>query len=622
MYLTHSIKRIFTAGHILIIILMILLPAAAPAIDYEENFSQKIDAAFFASLTEREDEPRAIFAECAAGKNDVVIYARYTKPNFILNAKLPAALEKFIKPAIFTAESFEFKTFKKNGELFYSHGKAFYYKSDAKSKAAYEIIYVPYKINGRENDAFICDRGFLKITVNARKNLTENSLNELFGNVFSERAVKIKKTVKYNQYYYERYDYFGYVNRRALSARSFETNEALFYPTHKITFNRNISGRREKHLADLRLAILFLKGNYPLISQDTRAKTSGVKGDISLDPAKLDQTDIGSGQNTYIYLSYGPGINYYDCPYLKDSGNFPSPRFIFDKNEVLREEAQFYPKNSWETSGRGIFRFYEINFFQAYLSSKIKKEDGWTENYPAYEEPIFMALDKRFAYLHELNGKLINYGLLNDTKELILNFDFLSQKHLGNIINNELRTAYAVYPAFSSSALIIAPGTKNEYIKAYEESIKKDGQPEYICGTHYLDYFLEAHECSDFGMRAAYLKYLISRTDPYLNRLANSFVTNKNIAGGEKIRPGYGLFMKACAKLIQKEKDVFFNSKTAKLSAGIQNEAKEAFYDYLYAVRANKPQNIQKKSFLRFESLYKKNSILMNSHIVFDKIKK
>ncbi len=595
--------------------------APAVAIDYNEKFTQTIGAEFSSSLIEREGEPRAVFSECPAAGKDIVIYARFLKPHFILTAKIPAAVEKYIDPAIFTAAgSADYKTYKKSGAVFYSRGKAFNFNFKAGADVICEVTYIPYKINGRENDAFISDRGFLRFIVKNSPaadsiRLSNALLDRLLGRVFKDGAVRLKSKVKYNQYYHDRYDYFGYVNRMVPARPSAAPSDFLLYPTHKITYNRNISDRAEKNSRDMRLAVSFLRRDYPLISQDIRAKNSLVEDHISLDMSKLPQTDIGSGQNTYVYLSYGPGINYYDSPYLKTNDNFPSPRFIFDKNELSREDAQFYPKNSWESFGTGISRFNEINYFQDFLSVEPPGGPGAFENYPHYEEPGFMAPDKRLAYLSELNDKITDYGLLNDTGELIFRFDFFSQTHRGNVVNNELRTGGAVYPAFSSAALIVAPGTGGEYIKTYEEFMKKYGLPEFIGGAHYRDYFIEADECSDYGMRAAYLKYLISRTNPELNRLANSFAAHVKTDVRGKNRPGYRVFMNACENIIKKDKAEFFGGAAAKSASRMHGELKEAFYDYLHAVRTQKSKNIQNSEYSKFVNLYKKYRLIVDSRI-------
>lgn len=622
MRLIYSKKRInfFRAAFFIVMIYVILPAAPAFAVDYDENFTQNIGTEFSSSLIEREGEPRAVFAECPVAGKDIVIYARFLKPHFILTAKIPSAVEKYIDPAVFTAGSGDFKTYKKSGAAFYSRGKAFNLNFKAGRNVSCEAAYIPYKINGRENDAFISDRGFLRFIVKnspaADSALLSNAiLNRLLGRVFKDGTVRLKSKVKYNQYYHDRYDYFGYVNRMVPVRRNSAHADFLLYPTHKITYNRNISDRAEKNSRDMRLAVSFLRRDYPLISQDIRAKNSLVEDHISLDMSKLPQTDIGSGQNTYVYLSYGPGINYYDSPYLKTNDNFPSPRFIFDENELSREDAQFYPKNSWESFGTGISRFNEINYFQDFLSVEPPGGPGAFENYARSEEPAFMAADKRLAYLCELNDKIIDYGLLNDTGELIFRFDFFSQAHRGNVINNELRTAGAVYPAFSSAALIVAPGTGGEYIKTYEEFMKKYGLPEFIGGTHYRDYFIEADECSDYGMRAAYLKYLISRMNPELNRLANLFAAHGKTDVRGKIRPGYRVFMNACENIIKKDKAGFFGGASGKNASRMHGELKEAFYDYLHAVRTEKPKNIQKYEYSKFVNLYKKYRLIFDSRI-------
>jgi len=613
----YSKKIIFMAFPAIVALSLFLTVPPAMALNYDEESAQRIGCEFTKSLMAREGEPRAIFAKCAQAQKDIVIYARYCKPDIVLTAKIPQAAEKYLSPAVRAAEIVEFKTYKKNGSVFYSRGMAFQFnlKPARDIKSCYDdflVTYAPYNINGAANDAFISDAGYLSAVLKAGSQkhviLSEDAINDMLGRIFTSGAVRLKKTVKYNRYYYDRCDYFGYVNRLAFDGRSKDECNFLLYPVHKITYNRAISDHAEKRARDTRLAVSFLRRNYPLISQDARAKILRVDNHISLDMAKLAQTDIGSGQNTYVYLSYGPGINYYDGPYLSAGDSFPSPRFIFDKNEILRQEAQFYPKNSWESYGTGISRFNEINYFQKYLSVLPPGGPHAFEKPIAQREPVFMSIEKRAAYLNELNDRVIDYGLLNDTRELILNFGFFTQKHRGNPINNEIRTSYAVYPAFSSVALIVAPRMKTEFIKTYEEFMKIYGLPEYIGGTYYRDYFIEADECSEAGMRRAYLEYLVSTASPSLAKMAAAFRISTGGApeDGRTVTAGYIPFIKACEGIIKKERSGFFNSPEANAAAAIQRKVKEAFYDYLYAVRTAKPVKIQKIEYSKFEKLYKK----------------
>ncbi len=640
-------NNIFILSACLLMFFTILSGAPAAALDYEQEFTQKIDPAFFSSLIARKGEPRAIFAECQDCAADLIMYAVYKSPNFYLTAKLPAAFEKFISPEVLNSNKIVFETYKKGGSVFYGRGTAFNLKAEPLKGLSCEITYVPYYINGGVNSAFICDKGYLKITMAGGQKFDKSKAAAgLFNFIFSDRKVRLKKKVKYNQYYYERGDYFGYINRGMPHSPDLYLNKVLFYPTHKITYNRKISGHPEKHKLDMRQAVSFLRPDYPLISQDMRVKKSLVEDHIKVKFESIEHSDLGSGQNTYIYLSYGPGINYFDGPYLETNDQFHAPRFIFNKDMIFLESAQFYPKNSWESFGAGVKRYEEINLFQLRLPvtpisvnfGVLEQNHSFKDNIfygkntfdnrqntsdaavlaakQSYDEPVFMPFDIRLDYLDEINDKIINYGLLTDTSELILKFDFFTQKHRGNVINNEFRTLNAVYPAFSSAALIVAPGTKDEYIKTFEEYMKKYGLIEYIAGVHYRDYFIEAHERSERGMRTAYLKYLIAGADLRLNAVANSFAAAPGDTHETGImRPGYDIFMKACEKIIKKNKSEFFESDAAVFASSWNIKVREAFRDYLYTLRTARPAAVQKKALDKFIKLYAQYRLLLNQKL-------
>lgn len=568
----------------------------ALAMDPDENFVQKIDGGFFESLKSRPSEPRAIFLSCRGQKNELIIYAVYENGRYEIFSKLGREIEKHLKSSIFNSEKRIFKTYRKNGSVFYEKGDSLAFKFIAADSTC-EVLYVPYKINRMENDAFISDRGYLRAITKAGSKEMPVVLAELVERLFPARSVLIKNLVKYNRYYFDRPDYFGYINRLTSPADEALNNRYLFYPTHKITYNRNAAEAGQKHTLDMKLAVSFLRKDYPIISQDIRAKRSFVEDNISLGMDKLDQTDIGSAQNTYIYLSYGPGINYYDSPYTLKNIAIPSPRFVFDRNVLFLENAQFYPKNSWESDGTGIKRFYEINEFQKKLGGDLKFFNA------RHEEPVYMAIPERLEYLDKMNTKITGYGLLNDTTELIFNFKFCGRAHRGNPVNNELRLTDAVYPAFSSISLIVPAGTKKAYIESYKNSMAKYNLPEYIGGIHYRDYFIEAPASGDIGMRMAYLKFLLENSSPALAGIARSFEAGRG--SGE----GYFVFIKACETLMKKEGCFFFSSPAAKALQRENAEIRHAFFDYLRSMRTNETPKKIKKKYLDFTSLYERKQL-------------
>jgi len=344
-----------------------------------------------------------------------------------------------------------------------------------------------------------------------------------------------------------------------------------------MTQNRRVSDNSEKARRDAQDAVRYISADYPLISQDMRVKIGAVEAGVILDLKEPGQTDIGSGQNTFVYLSYGPGINYYDAPYGARQAAEMSPRFIFSGDLLNIRDAQFYPKNSWETRGTGIARYNEINAFQ----SDIITAGEFSARIPEFIMPVYMALSARNIYLREMSSALFKYGLCNDTQELLMDFDFAGMIHRGNPVNNEVRISGAVYPAYSSSAMIVPAGRKQLYMNLFEDELKKGRVSEFPGGTYYRDYFIEAACTGEAGMRAAYLEYLLFSTDLSL------FGAVKAARDGGS-NGAYLLTARAASRMIEKAGPDFFETGSAMARRAQLSKCARAYYDHLEALRSDR----------------------------------
>ena len=587
----YSGKIIFRA--VLTVLLTLVFAAStfisAPALELSKKYVQKAGADFFDSLQARPASPRAIFIDAAGEKDPVILYAMFSETGrkLYLFGKLPPGVEKNIS-ADFVARSSRdrFRTKRKDGSIFYERGKCLSASFETGPGLKFASVYVPYsddpetfgKPEKKEPEAFISDRGYIELSCPYDEFIKGGDAGErlmkLLRFVFKPGKLKLSGSVEYNRYYFDRPDMFGFVN--PLIAPPDNKTAAPFFLSHKMTQNRRMINNAEKAERDARDAVRYISADYPLISQDTRVKIGAVEAGINLDLKDAGQTDIGSGQNTFVYLSYGPGINYYDAPYGARGAAEMSPRFIFSADLLNIRDAQFYPKNSWETCGTGIARYNEINAFQSNILAA-----GEFSRVPEFPEPAYMAAVTRVRYLREAASAIFRYGILNDTQELLMDFDFAGMVHRGNPVNNEVRVSGAVYPAYSSRALIVPAGRKQLYLNLFEEELKKRRVSRFPGGTYYRDYFIEATCTGEAGMRAAYLEYLLFSTD----RALFGFVRAAREAG----RHGaYLLTARSAAKIIEKAGPDFFETAGAKARRAELSKCEAAYYDYLEAVRCGR----------------------------------
>ena len=124
-------------------------------------------------------------------------------------------------------------------------------------------------------------------------------------------------------------DYFGRVERLLGTSRSAFGPQPFLPATHKISLHKKILNHEEKKNRDHRLCLRLLRPGYPLLSQDERVKQGMVPSSFNLDLKRLAGSDIVAGQNINVFLTLGPGVNYFDDPCLASRRNIPSPRFVY-----------------------------------------------------------------------------------------------------------------------------------------------------------------------------------------------------------------------------------------------------------------------------------------------------
>ncbi len=343
---------------ILVLFSLMLLVSAGPlkAVSLDRLFPQRLDQKLWAGLRASPGRERAVFLEIAGG--ECIMYARASGNAFIVRGQLTGTEEKWLAPMIFAGETTVYAPLKENGEPLYQRGRALTGKLQQGTLTA-SFCYVPHRLDGRANDCFVCDRGYLEISLQKPGDFQAGDLETVIGRLFDGRA-KISDMVKLNRYYLYRDNFWGPVDQLSDNAAS----DAVFAPLHKATLHKSVADHGQKLIKDCELVTSLLTRDHFLLSQDMRCKLGRVPGFVKVNMADLDNTDIGSGQNQLIFLSSGPGINYFDDPWLQPRKNVPCPRLIFHRSLYNLRQMQLYPTYSIEPQAKGEGRLLAINDFQ------------------------------------------------------------------------------------------------------------------------------------------------------------------------------------------------------------------------------------------------------------------
>ncbi|NLF95335.1 MAG: hypothetical protein GX569_01270 [Candidatus Riflebacteria bacterium] len=551
---------------------------AAPNLD--RLFVQRLDENFFSDLTGHAGSERAIFVELAGVEK--VFYLRHTSGHFILHTSLSEAEEKLLQPQVFTGKTALFSPLKQNGEPLYEKGIACISESPSDRNSQWQYLYVPFNINGRINDAFVSDLGYLKINIDAAYLRSKSDLAAILKGLFGNNA-KICREVRLNRYYLFRDNYYGPVE--LIKDRT--SDNVIFPPVHKATLNKSVSDWVEKSEKDRKLVIDLIADEKHLYSQDMRLKLGMVPGFVKINWQFLDNTDIGSGQNHLVFLSTGPGINYFDNPWKQPEKNIPCPRLYFHKDIVNLERIQLYPTYSIEPKEKGTGRLAAINIFQQ------TSEQGAE----LHKKVIWSSSELKASLLPAIEESLCQYGLTNSSSDLEPGFVFKRCFFNGNVVNNEIRVYQTAAVRDYMTAAIVPPDSAKSYRQAYQsEMINTCDHWEYNCGVHFSRLFVEAMESTDRGFRETWLMMLLKESHPTLFRIMHRARQHHKIRAFSKIAD------KASA-LAQKQGRKFFLTPHFSHYQALSNQKYGLWLEYLESYRNG--DKLAPQKFKRFTEFYR-----------------
>ncbi|MBU1105830.1 MAG: hypothetical protein KKB51_04095 [Candidatus Riflebacteria bacterium] len=490
--------------------LILLVASSAGAVNLDRLFPQTVDESFFAELRQNEGSERAVFVTLA--DQEKVFYLRYDNGTFVLRGNLTHSDEKLLAPVVTSSRPTVFSPLKQNGEPLYRKGTVYTGSLFCKEASGIEYLYVPHLVGGRTNDAFVCDFGYLQITINRELHtdskqlrLLLKNLKSIFKQIFAGHA-KICDQVKLNQYYLYRDNYWGPVE----AITDCTSDSLIFYLVHKATLNKSISDHDVKTAKDLELVTKLIAQERFLYSQDMRLKLGTVPGFVKVNWQHIDNTDIGSGQNQLVFLSTGPGINYFDDPWKQSRKNVPCPRLIFHRDMANLDKIQLYPTYSIEPEAKGVGRLTAINCFQSQNQSE-----------PDISTTVIWSKAQfKYSILTAIEDLLCKYGLTNDSPDLTPGFELKGHFYNGNPVNNEIRISQFAAVRDYLVSVIIPANTAAAYQQEYREKLANTCRHwEYNCGIHYSKLFAEAVESTDKGFRASWLIMQLKESHPTLFRI-------------------------------------------------------------------------------------------------------
>jgi len=538
----------------------IVVAGPVVALDCDRLFPQRLDQAFYEQLSANRGQERAVFL--TAGQREIIFYMRYAESGFVLRGQLESSEERLLTSAFEEAENVIFSPLKADGTPLYRRGIARRLSLKLSGDRVAAVVYVPRFINGVPNDCFVCDAGYIEISPGSTPP-SESELSELFGRL-TAGAMTLSRQVALNRYYMYRDNYLGPVERFAMA----EYRDLLAGPAHKVTFYKSLRDNRLKAHKDKKLTIGLLAEHRFLLSQDLRLKLGMVPSTVVLKPENLENSDLGSGQNHMVFLTLGPGINYFDDPWQQPRENVPCPRMIFHRDACRFEKMQVFPTYSIEPGVKGVGRLQFINGFQSSRACNA-----------SFTEAVWPDENRKSQFLGKIEEALCCYGLLNDSPDLEPGFVFEDRCFNGNIVNNELRLHHALAVRDLMTAVIIPPGMKNSYDLHYRIAMRdKALHWDFNCGIHYRDLFVEATEPSDKAFRAAWLMLVLRESHPTAYRLLKDART-----GGRNMA-----FMKIAGIISENAAEQgrsYFATPYFRAYQKLDSERNQLWLDYLEACR-------------------------------------
>jgi hypothetical protein len=586
-----KIKRLIFLATIFIFFLGKVCPAK---LDLDREFTQLINEQTAFQLLDHPGRERPIFiGPAATGKVRVIAGLRYDKQSnrFILRGNLPEDLEASLKLEQRNLKSGLFSPAKKNGEPLYRYGTTLSPQSaDMPQPDFAKWFYVPHHVNGEPNKCFVCDLGYFEFSFAAAPAQIASRLNFLIAE-FSQNRLKICKKVPLNRYFLFKDNFWGPVDYFAADSIAEAMELATINPSHKLTLNKHLKDWRSKSAEDIRLVFELLDREEYLLSQDYRLKLGLVPDFVRINFSRIDNTDIGSGQNQMVFLSIGPGINYFDDPWQQPRRNLPCPRIIFNVPLLAQMQIQLFPTYSVEPKGSGESRLQAINAFQKLFPPSISSGDRL---------PVWAGQKSRKTSIAAIENALCSYGLLNDSAELSPGFFLEGKNYNGNIVNNEVRMANGLSLRSFLAAIIVPPQTLTEYQHNFiRHFYNRTPHWQFIAGTHFKDLFIAATTADDLGFRLAFLFRQLQFSHPLLARIIKKSRAENRPQAEKKIAA-------AIDRLIQRYQTQFFATPIARHRRRLEAEKLNLWCEYLESFRLNKSDtHLKLQRFIHFHDYLK-----------------
>lgn len=430
---------------------------------------------------------------------------------------------------------------------------------DGVSGLGVSYTFVPFKLDGRDNPAFIGDLGLLRLEIRASRivEAPEALLRTAFGEIVPVGSFPSRELYPLME------TRFGMPHRMLSDGFSVPVEAFVLPPVHKLSANKHVDDPQRKLDADLTALKRLLATDSDLLSQRERLRRRLVPDSVKLNWSRIDDTDIGSGQNQFVFLTMGPGINYFDGKWRSPTIAMPGPRVILDPAVVNFADAQIYPSYSIDPPELGEGRLRAINLFQ-------------DEAADPRRIAVPMPPARRRDVLRRLADALCRYGLLNDDPTLETGFTFMGRPFRGNVVNNEIRLLDGLSFRKWAIGVIVPPGA-GERTRALLSEIgySDESGPG---GIPLAEFVSEAPFPTDAGFRQAYLELVCRRALPALYRI---FHLQRSAAA---IRPGYSIAMKAVERIIGREGTGFLCGHGAVEAARHWTEWRKAWSEYREAL--------------------------------------
>lgn len=446
-------------------------------------------------------------------------------------------------------------------------GKCFYRRGfcrrgvarDEVSGLEVSFTFVPFKLEGRDNPAFVGDLGLLRLEIPASRiaEAPEALIRAAFGEIIAVGRFPARNLYPLME------TRFGMPHRMLNDGFAVPVEAYVLPPVHKLSANKHVEDPQRKLDADLRDLARLLATDSGLLSQRERLRRRLVPDSVKLIWSRIDDTDIGSGQNQFVFLTMGPGINYFDGKWRSKTIAMPAPRVILDPAIANFADAQMYPSYSIDPPEQGEGRLRAINRFQ-------------DESAGSRRDAVPMPPERRRDVLRNLADALCRYGLLNDDPTLEAGFTFMGRPFRGNVVNNEIRLLDGLSLREWAIGVIVPPGA-GERTRALLSEIgySDESGPG---GIPLSEFVSEAPFPTDAGFRQAYLELVCRRTLPALYRIFR--LQRPAVVSGSAIRPGYSIAMKAVERIIAREETGFLCGHGAVEAAARWREWRNAWSEY------------------------------------------